>query len=144
MFQVYQIEAAKILQPLRKLRTIWRFWIMNLDTHRILGEARVHGSPEDQGLPYVEYRPGETSNHSGFFALVGCPNGSGIVRMLTDYCSALGNKTIECVRVLKSRDTNAPPTMYFVLADIATLTDVATTTLEKSPRRSAAGLSKIS
>lgn len=29
-------------------------------------------------------------------------------------------KTIESVRVLNSRDTTAPPTMYFVLADVAT------------------------
>lgn len=74
---------------------------MNADTQRILGEARTHGSPEDQGLPYIEYRPGETTNDSGFFALLGCPNGSGIVRMLTDHCSALGNKTVGSIRVLK-------------------------------------------
>ena len=53
--------------------------------------------------------------------------------MLTDHCSALGNKTIESVRVLNSRDTTSPPTMYFVLAD------VATTTPAKSLKRSAAG-----
>ena len=50
LFQVYQMEAAKTLQVLRGLRTIWRFWIINPDTHKILGEARTHGSPEDQGL----------------------------------------------------------------------------------------------
>ncbi len=54
-------------------------------------------------------------------------------RMLTDHCSALGNKTIESVRVLNSRETTSPPTMYFVL------TDVATTTPAKSSKRSAAG-----
>lgn len=139
IFQVYQMEAAKKLQPLQRLRTIWRFWIMNPDTHRILGEAKVHGSPEDQGLPFIEYRPGETTNDSGFFALLGCPNGSGIVRMLTDHCSAFGNKTIESVRVLKLEDKKAPPTMYFVLADVTTPAGVTTTTPEKSPRRSAAG-----
>ena len=133
IFQVYQMEAAKRLQVLRGLRTIWRFWIVNPDTHSILGEARTHGSPEGQGLPYIEYRPGGTTNDSGFFALLGCPNGSGIVRMLTDHCSALGNRTIESVRVLNSRDTTSPPTMYFVLAD------VATTIPAKSLKRSAAG-----
>ena len=133
IFQVYQMEAAKKLQSLRRLRTIWRFWIVNPDTRRILGEARVHSSPEDQGLPYIEYRPGGTKNDGGFFALLGCPNGSGIVRMLTDHCSALGNKTIESVRVLNLRDTTESPTMYFVLAD------VATTTPAKNLKRSAAG-----
>ena len=47
------------------------------------------------------------------------PDGSGVVHILTDYCSALGNQTVESVRVLNSRDTPAPPTMYFVLADVA-------------------------
>ena len=133
IFQVYQMEAAKKLQILRRLQTIWRFWIVNPDTNRILGEAKTHGSPENQGLPYIEYRPRRTTNDSGFFALLGCPNGSGIVRMLIDHCSALGNKTIESVRVLNSRDNTAPATMYFVLAD------VATTTPAKSSKRSAAG-----
>ena len=87
ILQVYQMQAAKTLQGLRKLRTIWRFWL-NPDTSGILGEARTYGSPEYQGLPYIEYRPGGTTNDSGFFALLGCPNGSGIVRMLTDHCSA--------------------------------------------------------
>ena len=133
IFQVYQMEAAKKLQSLRRLRTIWRCWIVNPDTRKILGEARVHSSPEDECLPYIEYRPGGTKNDGGFFALLGRPNGSGIVRMLTDHCSALGNKTIESVRVLNSRDTIEPPTMYFVLAD------VAITTPAKSLKRSAAG-----
>ena len=137
MFQVYRIEAAKRLQSMRELRTIWRCWIMNPDTRRILGEARVHGSPEDQGLSYIEYRPGGTTNDSGFFALLGCPNGSGIVRMLTDNCNALGKKTIESVRVLKPSDTNEFPIMYFVLAD------VAATTPTKSPKRSAAGTQSV-
>ncbi|CAF9943085.1 MAG: hypothetical protein ALECFALPRED_010556 [Alectoria fallacina] len=133
IFQVYQMEAVKKYQALRGLRTIWRYHIINPDTRRILGEARTHGSPEDQGLPFIEYRPGRTTNDSGFFALLGCPNGSGIVRMLTDHCSALGNRTVESVRVLNSSAITSPPTMYFVLAD------VATTTLAKSSKRSAAG-----
>ena len=120
-------------QAMRRLRTIWRFQIINPDTSGILGEARTHGSPEDQGLPYIEYRPGETTNDGGFFALLGCPNGSGIVRLLTNHCSAFGNKTIESVRVLNACDTTAPPTIYFVLAD------VATTTPAESSKRSAAG-----
>ena len=56
IFQVNQMEAAKTLQVPRRLRTIWRFWIINPDTNRILAEARTHGSPEGQGLPYIEYR----------------------------------------------------------------------------------------
>ena len=62
-----------------------------------------------------------TENDSGFFALLGCPNGSGIVRMLTDYCDALGRRTVASVRVLlDSGDPPNPPSMYFVLADMAT------------------------
>ena len=106
---------------------------MNPDTRRILGKARVHGRPEDQGLSYIEYRPGGTTNDSGFFALLGCPNGSGIVRMLTDNCNALGNKTIEIVRVLTPSDTTELPIVYFVLAE------VAATTPTKRLKRSAAG-----
>ncbi len=128
------MEAAKPLQELRKIRTIWRFWIVNPDTSIILGEARTYSSPEDRGT-YIEYRPRETTNDGGFFALLGCPNGSGVVRMLVDHCKALGNKTIECVRVLNLRDTTSPPTIYFVLAD-ATIT---TTAPAKSSKRSAAG-----
>ena len=29
VFQVYQMEATKTLQELRRLRIIWQFWIMN-------------------------------------------------------------------------------------------------------------------
>ena len=121
MFQVYRIEAAKRLQSMRELRTIWRCWIMNPDTRRILGEARVHGSYQDQSLSYIEYRPGGTTSDSGFFALLGCPNGSGIVHMLTDNCNALG-KTIGRVRVLTPSDTTELPIMYFVLVEVAATT----------------------
>ena len=70
----------------------------------------------DEGLPYTEYHLGD-DNDSGFFTLLGCPNGSGVVRMLIDHSSALGHKTITSVRVLNSPDSLFPPTMYFVLAD---------------------------
>ncbi len=43
--------------------------------------------------------------------------------MLIDHCDALGNKTIECVRVLTLRDTTAPPIIYFVLVDATTTTN---------------------
>lgn len=133
MLQVYQKEAIKTLHELRRLRTIWRFWIINPDTNRILGEAKTHGNPEDNNLPFIEYRPGVASTNSGFFALLGCPNGSGVVRMLTDYCSTLGNKTIESVRVLNSRESTSPPTMYFVLGEATIMTPA------KSSKRSSAG-----
>ncbi len=128
------MEAAKRLQDLRKLRTIWRFWIVNPDTSIILGEARKYSSPEDRGT-YIDYRPRETTNDSGFFALLGCPNGSGVVRMLVDHCKAIGNKTIECIRVLNLRDTTSPPIMYFVLLEAPTTTTVPA----RSSKRSAAG-----
>ena len=132
LFQVYQLEAAQQLQSLRDLRTIWRFYIVNADTRTILGEARTHGSPED-GLAYTEYRPRGITNDSGFFALLGYPNGSGVVRMLTEHCSALGRKTIESIRVPTSRELSEPPTIYFVLVDAPITTPV------RKPKRSAAG-----
>ena len=116
VFQIYETEAVRARQPLSLLRTVWRFWIVNADTDTILGEAKRFGSPMHEGLPYIEYRPGG-DNDSGFFALLGCPNGSGVVRMLTDHCSALGRKTITSVRVLNPSKSLYPPTMYFVLAD---------------------------
>ena len=80
VFQIYETEAARVLQSLKLLRTIWRFWIVNPDTDTILGEAKSFGNPLDEGLSYTDYHPGG-DNDSGFFALLGCPNGSGVVRM---------------------------------------------------------------
>ena len=116
VFQIYEMEAARALQPLKFLRTVWRSCIVNPDTDTILGQAKSFGNPMDEGLPYTEYHPGG-DNDSGFFALLGCPNGSGVVRMLKDHCSALGHKTITSVRVLNSLGSLFPTTMYFVLAD---------------------------
>ena len=82
------------------------------------------------GAFYTNYVKEENGNDSGFFALMGCPNGSGIVRMLTDHCDTLGQKTIENVRVLE----NGLLTMYFVLADFVRPT--------RTPKRSAAGLAR--
>ena len=115
--QIYQMEAARALQSPKLLRTVWRFWIVNPDTDTILGQTKSFDNPIDEGLSYTEYRPGDGDDDSGFFALLGCPNGGGVVRMLTDHCSALGHKTITSVRVLDSSDSLFPPTMYFVLAD---------------------------
>lgn len=122
VFQIHQSEAVKAHQSAKLLRTIWRFWIVDPDTNDILGEAKSFGNPHDEGLPYTEYRQEDSGNDSGFFALLGCPNGSGIVRMLTDHCTALGHKTITSVRVLNSRDSTSPPTIYFVLADCDVIT----------------------
>ena len=52
-----------------------------------------------------------------FFALLGCPNGGGIVRILIDHCTALGYNTITNVRVLNSSSSILPLIIYFVLAD---------------------------
>ena len=116
IFQAYEMEAARALQPLKFLRTLWRSWIVNLDTDTILGEAKSFGNPMDEGLPYTEYHPGG-DNDSDFFALLGCPNGSGVLRILTDHCSAVSHTIITSVRVLNSPDSLFPPTRYFVLAD---------------------------
>ena len=122
LFQVHHSEAVKALQSAKLLRTMWRFWIVNPDTNVILGEAKSFGSPHNEGLPYTEYRQGDGESDSGFFALLGCPNGSGIVRMLIDHCTALGHKTITSVRVLNSSGSISPPTLYFVLADCDVIT----------------------
>ena len=133
MFQLYQIEGAKQLQELRKIQTIWRFWIVNQNTRAILDEAKSCSSSDDKGS-FIEYRPGAATTNSGFFAILGSPNGSGVVRMLLDHCKAL-RKTIECIRVLKESKRMEPPILYFVLTD-ATIT---TTAPAKGSKRSAAG-----
>ncbi len=70
---------------LRKIQTIWRFWIAKRDIRAILGEAKSYTSSEDK-VSFIEYRPEATTNDSGFIAIVGCPtNGSGVVRMLLDH-----------------------------------------------------------
>ena len=111
--QIYQKLALESHQPATELRTIWRYWIVNPETRTILGEAKSFGNPREECPWFIEYRHGD----SGFFALLGCPNGKGVVQMLTDHSHALGRKTIACIRVLKSIQMTAPPTMYFVLAD---------------------------
>lgn len=78
-------------------------------TREILREARSHVGHRDDGLPYTEYRQGD----GGSFALLGCPNGSGVIRMLIDHCDALGRKTIASVCVVN----DSPPVIYFVLAE---------------------------
>ena len=122
VFQIHRTDSIKALQSAKDLRSIWRFMIINPDTDKILREAKSFGNPHNEGLPYTEYRQGDDGNDSGFFALLGCPNGSGIVRMFTDHCTALGHKTITSVRVLNSRDSTDPPTIYFVLADCDVIT----------------------
>ncbi len=77
LFQVYQMEASKRLQELGQLRTIWRFWIVNPDITKIIGEAKSFSSSE-YGGSYIKYRPSGSTNDSGFFALLGRPNGRGI------------------------------------------------------------------
>ena len=99
----------------QRLRCIfWRRYIVNSATKAILRKARSHVSHRDESLPYTEYRQGDSKNKSGFFALLGCPNGSGVIRMIIDHCNALGHKTIASLGMV---DLNSPPMMYFVLAD---------------------------
>ncbi|KAI4199258.1 MAG: hypothetical protein LQ350_004718 [Teloschistes chrysophthalmus] len=132
MFQVYQKVAMDSLQPMTELRTIWRYWIVNTSTRYILSEALWFGTsgPPRDFDSFVEYRPGD----SGFFAILVCQNGSGVVRMLTDHCDAF-KKTITCVRVLNPIPQLMAPTFYFILADYATISLVPT----KRPKKSAAG-----
>ena len=94
IFQLHQMEAARTLQLTRNLKIVWRLYIINSVTPTILGEARAQVANRKEGLPYGEYRQGD----GGFFALLGCPNGSGVVRMLIDHCDALGHKNIASVR----------------------------------------------
>lgn len=79
MFQVYQKVAMNLLQPMTELRTIWRHWIVNNSTRHILSEALWFGTsnPLRDLDSFVQYQPGA----SGFFAILGCQNGSGVVRM---------------------------------------------------------------
>ncbi|KAL8801689.1 MAG: hypothetical protein Q9182_004283 [Xanthomendoza sp. 2 TL-2023] len=111
IFQAFEQEAIRKHQPITSLRTIWRFHVVNSTTRKIVGEANTLGAPK-VGPYFIEHSP-SGSRDRGFFALLGCPNGSGIVRMLADHCVGLGMKTIESVRILKSGD---PLIMYFVLA----------------------------
>ena len=111
------MESTKALQSAKLLRTSWRFCILDPDTVEVIRDARSFGSPHDEGLPYTEYRQEDDGRDSGLFAFLGCPNGSGVVRMLTDHCTALGHKTITSIRVLNFSGSTAPPTFYFILAD---------------------------
>lgn len=70
-------------------------------TREILREARSHVGHRD---PYTEYRQGD----GGSFALLGCPNDSGDIRMLIDHCDALGRKTIASVCVMN----DSSPVIY--------------------------------
>ena len=115
MFQVYQKMTKDSLQSTKELGTIWRSWVVNSSTLYILAEAQWFGTdegpPRDMGS-YDEYRTGDR----GFFAILGSPNGSGVVRMLSDHCNAF-RKTIISVRVLNPIPPPMHPTFYFVLAD---------------------------
>ncbi len=46
---------------------------MNPDTSAIPGEAKAYSSSEDRGS-FIEYRPSGSTDDSGFFELLGCPN----------------------------------------------------------------------
>jgi hypothetical protein len=109
LFQIYANVTREAGKPLKNLRTIWRIVISNGDTTTILGEATKKGSGTWQRT-FLEFKAGT----NGFFALLGCPNGKGIVRMLTEHCNGCGRKTIQSVRIphLKARHM-----MYFVLED---------------------------
>ena len=86
--------------------------------HRRFGTEE--GPPRDMGF-FEEYRVGDR----GFFAILGSPNGSGVVRMLTDHCNAF-RKTIISVRVLNPLLPPMHPTFYFVLADYPLVSKVPT------------------
>lgn len=111
IFEVYQMLATRRQQSVKNIRTIWRHWIVNEDTNAIITEARRGDGQEVEHAGYTEFRAGT----SGFYALLGSPNGSGIVRMLTEHAQAFGRKTIEGVRVLNPQ-ISSPPTLYFVLS----------------------------
>lgn len=106
-FPSIQEAAASTNQQLRNLSSIWRTYIINADTVRLIGEAREHSRASGTS-PYIEFRVQD----GAFFALLRSPNGSGVVRMLTENAHVLGRKTIESVRVVEGTD---PPSMYFVL-----------------------------
>ena len=110
LFHCHKTVADQLAKPTTKLKTIWRCFIINDQTRQMIGESKTFGSPRDESPLFVEYRPSD----EGFFALLGCPNGKGIVRLCTDHSDALGRKTIACVRVLKG-DEGYGPALFFVL-----------------------------
>ena len=130
MFQVYKKMAKDSLQSTTELRTIWRSWVVNRSTMYILAEAQWFGTdegpPRDMGT-YDEYRAGDR----GVFAILGSPNGSGVVRMLSDHCNTF-RKTIISVRVLNPIPQLMHPTFDFVLADCP-LVDAVSTKRGKNP-----------
>ena len=79
-------------------------FISSIRTHsKSIMRPNLLGGLRDEALRFTEHRPGD----SGFFALLGCANGEGVVRMLTDHCNVLGRRSIACVRVLKDIETKA-------------------------------------
>lgn len=73
------------------LEAIWRMNIINPDTQNVIKACIPHGTNE----PCYEFR----DNTRQFFALLGTPNATGIVRMLREYPGAFGRKTIDTIRV---------------------------------------------
>ena len=121
------------MKIVRQYISIWRYFVVNGDTQSIIGQAKTFDNPINEGLPFLENRPGNCESNRGFFAVFGCPNGSGVARMLTDHCTTLDHKTITSIRVLNDSQSIEPPSMYFVLADC----DI--TTPAKKSKRPCAG-----
>lgn len=135
IFQVYEQLASKTHTTLKTLNTVWRCYIINTDTNKLI-TALMRETRNANGLPtrrdnYIEFVEGQ----SGFYALLGSPNGSGIVRMLTEFSEALGRKNILSVRIM---ERHSPPTLCFVLVDSPVLETKLPVTPQK-PKLSVAG-----
>lgn len=128
LFQAYKEEAAREpAHPLTNLNKIWRVWVVNLSTHVLIGLLKKTGESGESTL----YRP----EHRGFYVLLGSPNCSEVVRMLTESYTALGCKTIESIDVI----SGSPQCLCIQLKDCAPPSESASNQ-KKIPKISAGKL----
>ncbi len=79
-------------ETVTKLSSIWMMNIVNARTLFVIDRC-INGR---YGLPFIDFVP----ESDEFLAILGTPNFSGILRMLRQYPTALGLKTVTCVRVI--------------------------------------------
>lgn len=91
-FRTWEKYCNEEQQPIKGLRTVWRHRISNVTSQEVITTA-LHNRGRQRTRGMTEFLFPEPE----FFALIGCPNGSGVARMLTDFCISLGRQTIASV-----------------------------------------------
>lgn len=88
----------------KKLMAIWRIWVENLETRRIIDHiCPIEGTTRDI----------DTSDDD-FFALLGTANGKTIPRMLAAYPQFFGRRIVTKARVIRHRGRKFPSICWFL------------------------------